>query len=820
MDIQGGTSEAGAPWRVLKFGGTSVSTPERLDVIQAVVRDRAARARVVVVVSALEGVTDHLRWCATSAAHDPESAGNHLRTIRDRHARALAEAGLEGCEVAGRVAGILDELERIVRGIELVGDCSARTLDQVLSAGERASAEIVAARLARQGLGAVAVDAARLVVTDARHGAARVDFQATGAAAERTLGSRPGAVPVVTGFLGATPEGVRTTLGRGGSDYTAAVLGAVLNAEAVEIWTDVDGVMTADPRSVPGARPIRTLTYAELLELTHWGARVVYPKTLPPLRERGIPLWIRNTLSPDDPGTCVGADAPYGQGGPVRGVTAIDEVALVQLAGAGLEGPCLTARALNALDRAGTPTLIVSQGSSETSVCVAVPEADAPQAVSALQEAFDLERRAGVVDDPVIDPGCAVVAVVGAGMRDCPGISGRVFGVLGRRGINVRAIAQGASELNISFVVRASDRAQAVAAVHEAFFSHPGDRWDTATPFVVEVHSRGEIDPVALAAQLVAIPSLSGAERDVVSWLAKFLRELGWDVTLQPVSDGRSNVWARRTEGSVTLSTHLDTVPATFGPVLRDGRLYGRGACDAKGICAAMISAAQRLALSGEDRVDLLFVVGEEAGSDGARKANELPATSRFLVNGEPTEGVLASAAKGTQRLRLTVRGREAHSAYPERGRSAIDLMTDLLTELRSLDLGRDPLLGEATLNVGTLEGGSAANVVAGSCEAELMIRLVGHPQPVRERIEALIGDRARLSWGSHVPVQRFHVPEGFVSAPVGFTSDAPLLDRWGTPLLLGPGSIHVAHTPEEHISVEDLRESVDAYAHLIRSLL
>jgi len=233
-----------------------------------------------------------------------------------------------------------------------------------------------------------------------------------------------------------------------------------------------------------------------------------------------------------------------------------------------------------------------------------------------------------------------------------------------------------------------------------------------------------------------------------------------------------------------------------------------------------MICAAQRLADQGEERVDLLFVVGEEAGSDGARAAASLPATSRWMVNGEPTESSLVSASKGSQRLVIRARGQEAHSAYPALGRSAVEAMVSLLGELRGLKLPTDRELGETTVNVGLIRGGSAANVFAGECEVELMIRLIGDVGVVKEAIAGLIDDRAELTWGSHIPPQRYHIVDGFGTTTVAYTSDVPILSAWGTPLMFGPGSIHHAHTGEEHVPIEELRGAVDAYERIVRGLL
>lgn len=327
-------------------------------------------------------------------------------------------------------------------------------------------------------------------------------------------------------------------------------------------------------------------------------------------------------------------------------------------------------------------------------------------------------------------------------------------------------------------------------------------------------------DVVALAAELLAIESPTGGEARAVDYVSRWLISRGWNVTVQEVSPGRGNIWASRSGGGVTLSTHLDTVPPFVPPRLDGTRLYGRGACDAKGIAAAMLAAADQLAEEGEDRVDVLLVVGEEKGSDGARAANRLPCSSKFLVNGEPTESKLAVGAKGSLRVHLRTRGKEAHSAYPHLGRSAIEPMLDLLPTIRGITWPSDPTLGETTVNIGTIHGGTEANIIPGACEVELMFRLVGDVQAVKTILEGWVAGRAEISYGSHIPAQTFHTIAGFEVAPMAYTSDIPLLDRWGTPLLFGPGSIHVAHTPDEYIDLDELRAAVPAYARIVRALL
>lgn len=328
-------------------------------------------------------------------------------------------------------------------------------------------------------------------------------------------------------------------------------------------------------------------------------------------------------------------------------------------------------------------------------------------------------------------------------------------------------------------------------------------------------------DVVALAAELLSIQSFTRDEGAAIDFVARWLVNLGWNVSIQEVSAGRGNVWASRRGGGVTLSTHLDTVPPFYPPRLSGNRLYGRGACDAKGIAAAMMAAAQQLVAEGEDRVDLLFVVGEEKGSDGARAANNLAATSRYLINGEPTESKLASGCKGSLRFVVRTHGREAHSAYPELGASAIEPLLRLLPTIHDVKFPSDPVLGATTVNIGTISGGTEANIIPGSAESEIMLRLVSDVGPVKQ----IVADWARaggadVEFGSTIPAQRFHVLDGFDVAPVSYTSDIPLLGRWGTPLLFGPGSIHVAHTPDEYVDIDELRASVGTYASLAKRLL
>src|SRR2546430_6391275 len=329
-------------------------------------------------------------------------------------------------------------------------------------------------------------------------------------------------------------------------------------------------------------------------------------------------------------------------------------------------------------------------------------------------------------------------------------------------------------------------------------------------------------DVVSLAAELLAIQSTTGSEAAAVDFVSRWLVARGWNVTLQEVTRGRANIWGSRSsmDGGVTFSTHLDTVPPFVPPRLEGTRLFGRGSSERKGFAAAMMVGADRLVNDGEKRIDVLFLVGEEKGTDGARAATTLRSSSRFLINGEPTESKLASGAKGSLRATIRTRGREAHSAYPHLGKSAIEPMLELLPTLRKLPLPSDPMLGETTVNIGTIKGGTEANIIPAHAEAEIMFRLVGDVEPIKKMVLDWAKGHADVEFGSHIPAQRFATVPGFETGPVAYTSDIPLLSNWGEPLLFGPGSIHVAHTPDEYIEVEELRTSVDIYEKLAKTLL
>ncbi len=329
---------------------------------------------------------------------------------------------------------------------------------------------------------------------------------------------------------------------------------------------------------------------------------------------------------------------------------------------------------------------------------------------------------------------------------------------------------------------------------------------------------------IRLSRELIDIDSTTGREAEAGEWIAACLERLGYTVTRQPVgaADGqtRINVVATRREPRVVFSTHFDCVPPFFPSRQEGGRLYGRGACDAKGILLAQVAAAERLHESGEDRVGLVFVVGEERGSEGARAANTLARGSRFLINGEPTDNRLGRATRGIYRLKLCAQGRAAHSSLPHLGESAIDKLIDALVEMRRIEWPADPALGRAFYTVGLLTGGVAPNVIPPSASAEVMFRTTGDPGPIRSLIEARLGGLVSIEDILVVPPVTLMTVPGFEAEVFPFTTDIPWLDRWGAPLLIGPGSATVAHTADEHVDIAELDRAVDLYVRLARTLL
>jgi acetylornithine deacetylase len=327
------------------------------------------------------------------------------------------------------------------------------------------------------------------------------------------------------------------------------------------------------------------------------------------------------------------------------------------------------------------------------------------------------------------------------------------------------------------------------------------------------------VETLAFARTLIDIDSTTGREGEAGEWLARRLRDLGYTVHEQMLARGCANVFATIDDPLVVFSTHFDCVPPFFSSRVENDRLYGRGSCDAKGILAAQVAACERLRATGERRVGLLFVVGEERGSDGAVAANSIPNRSRFLINGEPTDNRLASATRGNLRVRLRAQGRAAHSAAPEQGVSAIEKLLDALVQLRSVPLPSDPDLGTTYYTVGLIEGGVAPNVIPANASAEAMFRTVGSADDILAALRVL-EPNVSLEEVLRVPPVRMHTVPGFDTHVFPFTTDIPFLDRWGAPLLFGPGSFLVAHTDSEFVSLDELNAATDGFERLARGCL
>ena len=460
------------PVYVYKFGGTSVQTADRIKrAVDLVLRDDVKGLRVVVV-SALGGVTDQLITAVNEALARSGKHTEIVETLKKRHTAAvdLLVPETEKAHVTAELDARWRELGELLDGVFLLRECTKRTHDAVIGMGERLSTPLAAAAFRSAGRKAEAIDARTIIRTDASFGEANVLFDETNELIQQRFAAiDDDTVAVVTGFIGATDRAVATTLGRSGSDYTATILGGALRAKQVVIWTDVDGVLSADPRLVPEAFSLPQLSYREAAELAYFGAKVLHPRTMRPLLRQQIPLRIKNTLNPDAPGTLI-SEKTTTMEGHVKAITAIRDVAVVMLEGTGLVGiPGISARALSGLAAEKINVLMISQASSEQSLCCVVPVHAADESAEALRQAFQLELARGDVASIYTIEGCAVISSVGDNMRERPGLAGRMFSTLGRSGVNVLAIAQGAAETNISAVVRDAEARQAVHALHDEF---------------------------------------------------------------------------------------------------------------------------------------------------------------------------------------------------------------------------------------------------------------------------------------------------------------------------------------------------------------
>jgi len=456
---------------VMKFGGTSVGSAARMKVSAGLAMDAAKTRPVAIVVSAMSKVTDLLLDTMKHAeAGDRAGIESNIATLRKRHHEALAElippASIGA--LPAQLDGLVDEFERIVGGMLLLGDRPVRSVDEAVCIGERLSALLVSEYMKTQAVDAVAVNAAEVVVTDAVFGNASPVMESTEVKAREVLSPmlESGKLPVVTGFNGATADGRATTLGRGGSDFSASILAAALNAQELWIWTDVDGIMSADPRLVPNAKVLDEVSFAEAAELAYNGAKVLHPRTLAPLVEKGIPVWSKNSFATEKPGTAIVPKLKAESG--ARAVTSMAKVALISIepASAAISGVQVMARALDALAHTQVEILAITGSSYRQSFCFLVRQEEQPAAMQAIESALALELAHGYVRAPEIDNKVGLLAIVGEGMRGTQGLAARIFTAISREKVNIIAIAQGSSEITIAVVVRREGLEKAVRAVH------------------------------------------------------------------------------------------------------------------------------------------------------------------------------------------------------------------------------------------------------------------------------------------------------------------------------------------------------------------
>lgn len=459
--------------QVMKFGGTSVGDVECIRRAAEIVVNAARQSSVVVVVSAMSGVTNRLISLATHAVSG-DLRKEELEALKQQHieaAKTLTTDKLAQAKLIDDLANITSEIGNLCQGMTLLRESTPKTYAMVSSVGERLSARLMAETLRQSGLRSVVVESTKVIITDDEYLQAEPLMPEVRERAVLVL--RPlleeGVIPVVTGFIGATVNGALTTLGRGGSDYSATTLGAALDADEIIIWTDVNGVLTADPRLVHDARLLREISYNEAAELAYFGAKVLHPKTLRPVVDARIPVWIRNSFAPEKTGTRITTEGHPTEHG-VRAITAIPNVSMITVGGRGIVGVVgVAAKTFQAVASVRANVLLISQSSSENDICLIVDAADAEQTLRALRATFAADLRHHDVEHITVDSNIAIVAIVGDKMRGTPGIAGRTFSALGREGINIIAIAQGSSEYNVSFVVEAGAMGDAVRVVHHEF---------------------------------------------------------------------------------------------------------------------------------------------------------------------------------------------------------------------------------------------------------------------------------------------------------------------------------------------------------------
>ena len=458
--------------KVLKFGGTSVANAQNIKLVLQIIEESRSGERLVVVVSAFSKVTDLLQLASQKAAQGDDRFKEIVAEIETKHLEALKALipVSEQSALLSHIKRIINHLETLLDGCFLLGELSARTSDTILSFGELLSAYIISEALQQKIKNSGYKDSRELIKTDSSFGKASVNFEVTNALIQEYFQTNNQEVVIMPGFIAASTEGITTTLGRGGSDYTAAILAAALRAHQLEIWTDVNGMFTANPKIVKQAKPIANLSYQEAMELSHFGAKVLYPPTIQPVLRESIPILIKNTFEPTAIGTYISNDI-FTQNNPVKGITHIDSITLVTLEGSGMIGVSGSSKRLfEVLSQKNINVIFITQASSEHSICIGILNSDADTAENSINKAFEVEISQNKIQPCIVEKNLCIIALVGENMKNHQGLSGRMFSTLGKNNVNIRAIAQGASERNISAVINERDVKKALNTLHENFF--------------------------------------------------------------------------------------------------------------------------------------------------------------------------------------------------------------------------------------------------------------------------------------------------------------------------------------------------------------
>lgn len=459
--------------KVLKFGGTSVANAQNIKLVLDIVLQKDKKDKLIIVVSAFTKVTDLLILASKKASSNDESYKQIVAEIEKKHLDAIKELipVSEQSSSLSHIKRIINHLETLLDGCFLLGELSLRTSDTILSFGELLSSYIIAEAFKQEDKSSGYKDSRELIKTNNNFGKAAVNFEVTNPLIKDYFASNNSQIVIMPGFIASTKDAIGTTLGRGGSDYTAAIIASALNATELEIWTDVNGMFTANPRIVKQAQPIATISYQEAMELSHFGAKVLYPPTIQPVLKKNIPILIKNTFEPEAEGTFISNKEASPNSNPVKGITHIDNITLITLEGSGMIGVAGSSKRLfEVLSQEDVNVIFITQASSEHSICIGILNADAEKAENAINKAFEIEIAQNKIEPSIVEKNLCIIALVGENMKNHQGLSGRMFSTLGKNNVNIRAIAQGASERNISAVINERDVKKALNTLHENFF--------------------------------------------------------------------------------------------------------------------------------------------------------------------------------------------------------------------------------------------------------------------------------------------------------------------------------------------------------------